>query len=70
MNGVLFSEKLEAQALVFLWSDSIVFEVRQNFARKYVFTYIPANIYLFKINNTNTRKRCELCSKFTIKTPE
>ena len=22
---------------------------------------IPANIYLFKINNKNTRKRCEIC---------
>ena len=30
----------------------------------------PPNIYLFKINNRNTRKRCEICSKLTIKTPE
>ena len=30
---------------------------------------IPANISLFKINK-NTRKRCEICSKLTIKTPE
>ena len=22
-----------------------------------------ANIYLFKVNNRNTRKRCEICSK-------
>ena len=29
-----------------------------------------ANIYLFKVNNRNTRKRCEICSKSTIKTPE
>ena len=29
----------------------------------------PANIYLFKVNNRNTRKRCEICSKLTIKTP-
>ena len=28
----------------------------------------PANIYLFKVNNR--RKRCEICSKLTIKTPE
>ena len=26
----------------------------------------PANIYLFKVNNRNTRKRCEICSKLTI----
>ena len=25
------------------------------------------NIYLFKVNNRNTRKRCEICSKLTIK---
>ena len=28
----------------------------------------PANNYLFKVNNRNTRKRCEICSKLTIKT--
>ena len=26
-----------------------------------------ANIYLFKVNNRNTRKMCETCSKLTIK---
>ena len=29
----------------------------------------PGSIYLFKGNNRNTRKRCEICSKLTIKTP-
>ena len=29
-----------------------------------------ANIYLFKVNNRKTRKRCEICSKLTIKTTE
>ena len=28
------------------------------------------NIYLFKTNNRNTRKRGEICSKLTIKTPD
>ena len=27
----------------------------------------PRNIYLFKVNNRNTRKRCEICLKLTIK---
>ena len=27
----------------------------------------PANIYLFKVSNRNTRKKCEKCSKLTIK---
>ena len=26
--------------------------------------------HLFEINNRNTKKRCETCSKLTIKTPE
>ena len=30
----------------------------------------PAGIYLLKVNNRNTRARCEICSKLTIKTPE
>ena len=29
----------------------------------------PVGIYLLKINNRNTRKRCEICSKLIIKTP-
>ena len=29
---------------------------------------IPANMYLFKVNNRNTRKRCEIYSKLTMKT--
>ena len=30
----------------------------------------PANIYLFKVNNRNTRKRCKICLKLTIKTEQ
>ena len=29
---------------------------------------IQCKIDLFKVNNKNTRKRCEMCSKLTIKT--
>ena len=31
---------------------------------------IPAGNYMFKVNNRNTRTRCEICSKLTIKTSE
>ena len=31
---------------------------------------LRANIYLFKVNNWNTKKRCEICSKSMIKTAE
>ena len=30
----------------------------------------PVDIYLLKVNNRNTRTRCEICSKLTRKTPE
>ena len=30
----------------------------------------PAGNYMFKVKNRNTRTRCEICSKLTIKTPE
>ena len=31
---------------------------------------IPADNYIFKVNNRNTRTKCEICSKLTIKIPE
>ena len=31
---------------------------------------IPTVNYIFKVNNRNTSRRCETCSKLTIKTPE
>ena len=30
----------------------------------------PVGIYMFKVNNTRTKTKCETCSKLTIKTPE
>ena len=30
----------------------------------------PAGNYMFKVNNRNTRTRCEICSELTIKIPE
>ena len=32
--------------------------------------HIPANIYLFKVSNASTRKRCEICLMVTGKAPE
>ena len=31
---------------------------------------IPASIYLLKVNNRNTRTRCEICLKLAINTPD
>ena len=33
-------------------------------------TQFPAGIYMPKVNNRNTRRRCEICSKLAIKIPE
>ena len=35
-----------------------------------VYAINPTGIYLFKVNNGNTRKICEFYSKLTIKTPK
>ena len=43
----------------FYWKKNIFHEIA-----------FPAGIYLLKVNNRNTRKRCETCSKLTIKRPE
>ena len=37
---------------------------------KMVISVFPAGNYMFKFNNRNTRTRCEICLKLTIKTPE
>ena len=35
-----------------------------------VYLSYPAGNYMFKVKNRNTRTRCEICSKLTMKTPE
>ena len=44
-------------------------EMYNNFIES-VILQLPAGIYLLKVNNRNTRTRCEICSKLTINTPE
>ena len=43
------------------------------FLETYTYTLIGGSLpafYLLNVNNRNTRTRCEICSKLTIKTPE
>ena len=35
-----------------------------------IYRYSPTDTYMFKVNDENSRKRCGLCSKLIIKTPE
>ena len=37
---------------------------------KVIFCDFPDGNYMFKVNNRNTRTRCEICSELTRKTPE
>ena len=45
-------------------------ETLQHFTNSSSQNTIPTGNYMFKVNNRNTRTRCEICSKLTIKTPE
>ena len=62
----LFNKVADLQALWSLWNCG---------ASKYfmkalrIFGNSPA-CYMFKVNNRNTRTRCEICSELTIKKPE
>ena len=38
-------------------------------AINFFFSFLPANKYILKINNRTTTKKCEICSKLTIRTP-
>ena len=48
----------------------IFYHPKWNFISVKMATMNPAGIYLLKGNNKNTRTKCEICSKLTIKTPE
>ena len=37
---------------------------------RYLYTPLPTGIHLLKVGNRNTRRRCKICSKLTIKTLE
>ena len=50
---------------MFQWTRILSQEKNPCFGSKMAF---PANIYLFKIKNRNTKKRCDVCSKLTVKT--
>ena len=56
----------------FFGSESSLFLLQSicNIIPKAINVCNPAGIYLLKVNNRNTRTRCEICSKLTIKTPE
>ena len=56
----------------FRWLNAISLESSGlfNFLALKPWRLYPANIFLHTVNYRNTRKRCEICSKLTIKTSE
>ena len=59
----LFIHSNMSRIFFFWWLG--LFYIANNISRQN-----PANIYLFRFNNRNTRKGSEISSKLTIKTPE
>ena len=56
-----------------MWRTSLPTQqnyLNRNNLQKVITTFYPVGIYMFKVNNRNTRTRCEICSKLTIKTSE
>ena len=60
--------------LVSGWSEFVLFKLQSVLLVSYLRTVFrsihPAGNYMFKVNNRNTRTRCEICSKLAIKKPE
>ena len=56
--------------LIKAWNIKYYVEERLNRNYEVNMSYFPAGNYMFKVNNRNTRTKCEICSKLTIKTPE
>ena len=82
MENSIFKKNLPLSALTLQWNFTDTFHRFKNRSYRntqliglfdfnpFIAVHYPANIYLFKDNNRNTRKRCETCSTLTIKTPQ
>ena len=69
VQGNVHNEKnYQNSALKLLCEEIVPYSMDSSY--DYVVKNNSANIYLFKVNNKNTRKRCEISSKLTITTPK
>ena len=50
-------------------SKAVAIHLLEKKRRIHISLYQAGN-FVFKVNSRNTRKRCEICSELTIKTPE
>ena len=75
----LFAKTINDKILLTSFTKCSIFNISLGFENTHedstFFTHViriptPAGNSIFKVNNRNTRKRCEICSKLTIKTSE
>ena len=59
---------IPSDKLRFVWMNYLLCTKMCSFRSEKVLP--PAGIYLFKVNNRNTRTMCETCPKLAIKTPK
>ena len=64
-KGNLKRQELALRSIIIIWSMTF-----NNTLKKETQFPCTTNLYLFKDNNRNTRKGCEIYSKLTVKTPE
>ena len=70
-NQQIFNAKFIIQVMLKVSNKKeILFQKENKFIQIRNSNGVPVGIYLLKVNNRNTRIRCEICSKLTIKTPE
>ena len=76
LTEIFARDDLKTESKMKIWSrlyaHSGFFQVKQKVVIATLEPSIdyPAGNCMFKVNNRNTRTRCEICSKLTIKTPE
>ena len=60
---------LTANVLVLMSTKEVIAPIVRKFSFASLRSFLAAN-HMFKVNNKNTRTRCEIYSKLAIKTPE
>lgn len=67
-----FKDTIQFYGLPSILSNTVLFELLVSakawIVKGYIGEYSPKKIYLSKLNNSDTRKRCQICWKLTIKT--
>ena len=58
------------RSLAFMGHDAEGLSTAKTASCNDLITFLPGNKYMFKVIIRNTRKKCEIYSSLTIKTPE